>query len=289
MLHLPDHLQVCRCGKIKRCGNKNTQLLRRRLEDRSRDEWVGVLSAVLGSGELEGFCLNGDALGISGLMSFSEAWEISMQYLYPQDITTVGVDADGRLYGKDLTIAGPAFNLIVQCRKLPTLPESFLDDMRKNFHLMENEISQYMALYELEKSPEQLQSLVARLMEWYKAWAPPTELGPTLSTAYTLNFQTRLFSSLPLSFAHGFKELCTSLLAPSENGSSEDGTLTIQRWDPNARAHTGLWKLFKALGLIDRYESVIASVGYEFIEDHVLKNCTGEWHSLGVCLPEVRA
>ncbi|KAF8965881.1 ubiquitin-protein ligase [Flammula alnicola] len=214
--------------------------------------------------------LNGDALGISGLMSFSEAWEISMQYLHPRDINTVGADADGRLYG-------PAFNLIVQCRKLPTLLESFLDDMRKNFHLIENEISQYMALYELEKSPEQLQSLVARLMEWYKAWAPPTELGPTLSTAYTLNFQTRLFSSLPPSFAHGFKELCTSLLAPSENGSSEDGTLTIQRWDPNARAHTGLWKIFEALGLIDRYESVIASVGYEFIEDHVLKNCTGEW------------
>ncbi|KAF8964931.1 hypothetical protein BDZ97DRAFT_1904250 [Flammula alnicola] len=171
-----------------------------------------------------------------------------MQYLYPQDINT-----------------------------LPTLLVSFLDDMRKNFHLIENEISQYMALYELEKSPEQLQSLVARLMEWYKAWAPPTELGPNLSTAYTLNFQTRLFSSLPPLFAHGFKELCTSLLAPSENGSSEDGTLTIQRWDPNARAHTGLWKIFKALDLIDRYESVIASVGYEFIEDHVLKNCTGEW------------
>ena len=31
------------------------------------------------------------------------------------------------------------------------------------------------------------------------------------------------------------------------------------------------------LGLIDRYESVIASVGYEFIENHVLKTCTGEW------------
>ena len=31
------------------------------------------------------------------------------------------------------------------------------------------------------------------------------------------------------------------------------------------------------LGLIDRYESIIASVGYEFIEDYVLNMCTGEW------------
>lgn len=31
------------------------------------------------------------------------------------------------------------------------------------------------------------------------------------------------------------------------------------------------------LGLIERYESAIASVAYERIEDHVLSTCTGEW------------
>ncbi|KIJ92859.1 hypothetical protein K443DRAFT_112930 [Laccaria amethystina LaAM-08-1] len=34
---------------------------------------------------------------------------------------------------------------------------------------------------------------------------------------------------------------------------------------------------FEELGLIDRYESVIASVGYEHIEAHVLETCTGQW------------
>ena len=36
---------------------------------------------------------------------------------------------------------------------------------------------------------------------------------------------------------------------------------------------------FEELGLIDRYESVIASVGYEHIEAHVLETCTGQWGS----------
>ena len=38
-----------------------------------------------------------------------------------------------------------------------------------------------------------------------------------------------------------------------------------------------IWKHLEVLGFIDRYESIIASVGYEFIENHVLKTCTGEW------------
>jgi len=41
--------------------------------------------------------------------------------------------------------------------------------------------------------------------------------------------------------------------------------------------HATIWKNFEILGLVDRYESIIASVGYEYIEEHVLKTCTGEW------------
>ena len=31
------------------------------------------------------------------------------------------------------------------------------------------------------------------------------------------------------------------------------------------------------LGLIDPYESIIAIIGHEYIEEHVLKTRTGEW------------
>ena len=41
--------------------------------------------------------------------------------------------------------------------------------------------------------------------------------------------------------------------------------------------HSTIWKKIEILGLIDRYESIIASVGYEYIEEHVLKTCTGQW------------
>ena len=36
---------------------------------------------------------------------------------------------------------------------------------------------------------------------------------------------------------------------------------------------------FEELGLIDGYESVIASVGYEYIEAHVLETCRGRWRN----------
>lgn len=41
--------------------------------------------------------------------------------------------------------------------------------------------------------------------------------------------------------------------------------------------HIEIWKHFEVLGLIERYESAIASVAYERIEEHVLETCTGEW------------
>jgi anaphase-promoting complex subunit 2 len=90
--------------------------------------------------------------------------------------------------------------------------------------------------------------------------------GPTLFASYTLNFHTHLFSSLPPSFAVGFKALCSSLLG------TPDGT---QRYNPVN--HIEIWKQFELLGLIERYESAIASVAYERIEEHVLATCTGEW------------
>ncbi|KAF4617681.1 hypothetical protein D9613_006296 [Agrocybe pediades] len=215
--------------------------------------------------------LNADAPGIVGLMQFSEAWRISTQFLYPWDINSMPVDEDGRPYGRDLEKAKPAFALVNQSRRLPALLENFLEDMRKSFHLVENEIAQYMARYEASDNTDELQALVSRVMEWYKAWAPPVELGATVFSTYSLNFQTRLFSVLPPSFADGFKRLCSLLLQPPGDEAEQEG----YEWNPGAYA--ALWKDFEMLGLIDRYESIIASVGYEFIENYILTKCSGEW------------
>ena len=110
--------------------------------------------------------------------------------------------------------------------------------------------------------------------------------GATVFSAYTLTFQTRLFSLLPPSFSASFKNLCACLLAPpsplsedADDSYSVDSSgvipTTTPYCDPIIKA--AIWKNIEILGLIERYESIIASVGYEFIEDYVLKMCTGEW------------
>ncbi|KAJ7736365.1 hypothetical protein DFH07DRAFT_986179 [Mycena maculata] len=85
------------------------------------------------------------------------------------------------------------------------------------------------------------------------------KLGPTIRGAYTLTIPIQLFSILPPGFVAGFKALCASTLLPVAQHAPE------------------MWDAFEALGLTDRYEGIIASVGYERIEEYVLETCTGKW------------
>jgi anaphase-promoting complex subunit 2 len=59
--------------------------------------------------------------------------------------------------------------------------------------------------------------------------------------------------------------------ASTENPASPDTLPDTE--DPNVL----IWQAIETLGLIDRYETIIATVGYEFIEQHVLETCAGEW------------
>ncbi|KAG6841615.1 hypothetical protein C0991_009040 [Blastosporella zonata] len=94
-----------------------------------------------------------------------------------------------------------------------------------------------------------------------------TRLGPTVLSAYTLDFQTHLFSTLPPTFTSAFKALCASALLPPDPEAEGN---------PEARSPR-LWAAFETLGLLDRYEYIVESVGYEHIEAYVLQTCTGEW------------
>jgi anaphase-promoting complex subunit 2 len=142
--------------------------------------------------------------------------------------------------------------------------------------------------YKSTSNPQIIARLVYRAIEWYKAWLPSREyvrhsysfmpsfilthirLGPTIHSAYLTGFQTHLFAILPHTFALGFKALCASTLpqdpvSPSESPVSPVGP------------RPAMWDAFDLLGLIDRYESLIASVGYEHIETHVLSTCAQKW------------
>ncbi|KAG1742334.1 uncharacterized protein EDB91DRAFT_1128723 [Suillus paluster] len=203
--------------------------------------------------------LNRSEPGISGLLAFSEAWTLAIEFLKPRDLND---PAPRKQY--DLNQVRVAFGVVGECRRLPVMMEVFLEDMRKSQHLITREVEVYMTLYEKNSDPEAIRSLVYRLVEWYNAWKPTADLGSTMISAYTLAFQTYLFSVLPPSFARGIKALVSATLQRTVSQSQ----------DPQDRV---LWQAFDTLSLIDRYETLIASIGYEFIESYVVETCAEKW------------
>ncbi|KAH7885407.1 hypothetical protein F5I97DRAFT_2033205 [Phlebopus sp. FC_14] len=210
--------------------------------------------------------LNRSEPGITGLMTFSEAWTLATSFLKPYDLN----DATARAQ-YDIRQVRVAFDTINKCRRLPVMMEVFLgklflvygiwnltlgiEDLRRSQHLITREVEVYMNLYETNSDPETVRALIFRLVEW---------LGQTIISAYTLAFQTHLFSVLPASFARGVKSLVkATLLQP-----------VVQ---PNDAHERPLWQAFDTLSLIERYETLIASVGYEYIESHVFETCIGQW------------
>ncbi|KAF9442428.1 hypothetical protein P691DRAFT_714426 [Macrolepiota fuliginosa MF-IS2] len=209
--------------------------------------------------------LNKNEQGIAGLMAFSKAWNLALALLHPRKLDEPKEPAD-------IDTIKTAFTVINAGRRLPFLLETFLEELQKHYYLVQMDVEEYMSRFEETEDPDFVRKLVLRLVAWFKHWAPMSELGTTIYSAYTLSFQTHLFSIVPPSFARGFKVLIASTLATS-NSSTATSDSAIETDDLNAP----IWQAFETLGLIDRYETIIATIGYEFIEQHVLEACTGEW------------
>lgn len=56
---------------------------------------------------------------------------------------------------------------------------------------------------------------------------------------------------------------------------------------PSGQQDRPLWQAFDTLSLVERYETLITSVGYEYIETHVLETCAGSWEE--PMLPNLRS
>ncbi|KIY51524.1 ubiquitin-protein ligase [Fistulina hepatica ATCC 64428] len=132
----------------------------------------------------------------------------------------------------------------------------YSDDIRSSFKLVKDDICVFMQQYKTSGDPADISRLIYRLVAWLHGWAPPKEMGPTMNYTYQLAFQTNLFAALPPEFSHAFKMLCTSTL------DKRDKTL---------------WGHCELLGLVDRYEAIIAGVGYDQIENHIISTYTGQW------------
>ncbi|PAV17180.1 ubiquitin- ligase [Pyrrhoderma noxium] len=195
--------------------------------------------------------LNADRPGISGLVTFSEAWSIAQRFLWPRDIRV------SRERDFDAVKLKEAFQLIAGTKMLWILVECFVQDLRKQFHIVTEEIDAFMEEYESSKDVEVIRRMMFRIAGWCKAWAPVPELGSLLLTTFNTEFQTHLFAALPPTFPGAFKKLCES-------------TIDAEK-DPQ------LWYAFDILGLLDRYENLVASVCYERIEARTQETCVGRW------------
>ncbi|KAG6841614.1 hypothetical protein C0991_009039 [Blastosporella zonata] len=112
--------------------------------------------------------LNHGDPGIAGLVSFSQAWKISTEFLRPKDITQ-----QKKQYNMNSVRA--ALTMINNCRRLPALLENFLEDLRKSYHFVAADVTLYMQEYEVDEDTSTISRLVYRLLEWYTAWTPPPE------------------------------------------------------------------------------------------------------------------
>jgi anaphase-promoting complex subunit 2 len=101
-------------------------------------------------------------------MEFSKAWAVAAEFLRPRDLGAPPKDFNTHEVRS-------AFDVLMQCRMLPMLLESFVEDMRRNQHLITNDVMRYMAEYDASEDPDVIGQLVLRLADWYFAWAPGGE------------------------------------------------------------------------------------------------------------------
>jgi anaphase-promoting complex subunit 2 len=118
-------------------------------------------------------------------------------------------------------------------------------------------------------------------------------MGATIMAAFTCTFQTHIYSVLPPIFSQGFKSLIaftftlsstpprpSPLSSPSSSTASSPPDWLLRLFPPPpdaSRSDHSLWATFEALGLVERYESLILSVCYEHIENYVVETCKGVW------------
>ncbi|KAN0127847.1 hypothetical protein V8E53_006941, partial [Lactarius tabidus] len=196
--------------------------------------------------------LNRGAGGISGLMEFSKAWAVAAEFLRPRDLGAPPKDFNAHEVRS-------AFDVLMQCRMLSMLLESFVEEMCSNQHLITDDVMKYVATSGDRPTHAATGGLVLCMGSRWRS-------GHTISSAYIVTFQTHVFSVPPATFAAGFKRLLAATLTLSTEGVTPDIPASVQ--------DSRLWPSFELLGLADRYESLIASVCYEYIEKHVVET---EW------------
>ncbi|KZT12088.1 ubiquitin-protein ligase [Laetiporus sulphureus 93-53] len=221
--------------------------------------------------------LNRDQPGISGLLTTSQAWEYIAELLRPRSLNDPSPRRE-----IDVQRVKSVIDFLTRCKLTPSVVENFLDEMRKQQHLITRDVHEYMIQYERTTDIQFIARLIFRLSRWHKAWEPAIELGQTTITMFNSTFQTHVFSILPPPFFTGFKEVVKFTLTLADM-DAVPGWMTEATPDNNghselsSRPDYSFWMACQRIGLLDRYESLVSSILYEQIEAHVWDTCTGKW------------
>jgi len=122
--------------------------------------------------------LNRNERGISGLVTFSEAWGTALSVLHPRRL-----DEPKEI---DMIAARTAFLVVNAGRRLPFFLETFLENVKKQFYLVERDVQDYMTRFDAEEDPQIMQDLILRLAAWLKHWAPFPEYAFDLNCSICL-------------------------------------------------------------------------------------------------------
>ncbi|KZW04109.1 hypothetical protein EXIGLDRAFT_716114 [Exidia glandulosa HHB12029] len=201
--------------------------------------------------------LNGGRQPVTILNAFGKAWEIATAYLTPKDIA---------LPQQDIAVVKAAVDYVAAAQMGPALLKFYDESLSRQIPFLEREIDAYMAAWESSRDVATVRKLVARLFEWGRAWAPAVELGGAFDGIFYTTFKSNLHIALPPSFPEAFVYLVQSTI-----GDLSD---------------TDLFKELHMLGMLDRYEALVASVVCEQIERQIETLCPGKWDEPR--LPELR-
>ena len=105
-------------------------------------------------------------------------------------------------------------------------------------------------------------------------------MGNTPFASYTETFKTQFHAALPYTFADGFKVLISSTITFTQTGEPPDWMVHLfppPSQGVYSRVDEPLWRAFERLGIQERYDSIVASVCFEHIEQHILETCEGGW------------
>ncbi|KAG8888369.1 hypothetical protein FRB98_007764 [Tulasnella sp. 332] len=180
-------------------------------------------------------------------------------------------------YGpEDILALSAHFKQLEEQQFIVPLLEWFLREIRDNQYLIAVDIQKYMKEYEASGNVDTVHEMLRRVLEWWEAWGNNVPcFSPYVDgvQAYRRSCTIHLNSSLPPAFRGAFRALLASTFP------SESAPMDVER-------SKGIFATLNALGLLTDHEHLVGSTLRDFITQHLMETCKGEWETM--CWPVLK-